>query len=149
MNKAYLAVAVALCTALTACGDEQPAKSGETVVTKSIKKDLNRARFSEAAIQSAALQQQITLCLNENDFNLDTAETACNSGSRGIAYRIPPEYSTTYFDSIRVKGGAIIMTAGHKDTLNGETYILDPVINGTSVTFELASDSTCIQAGYC
>lgn len=150
MNKIILGLVFASCTLMFGCGKNEPKqKTEESVVTKSVKRDLNKARFSEASIQAAALQQQVTLCINEVDFNLDAALTACNSGSKGIAYHIPEEYSTTYFDSIRVKGGAIIMTANHKDTLNGETYILDPVVNGTSVSFELANDSTCIQAGYC
>ncbi len=136
--------AVLLAVLFTGCSDE--AQVGKQV-TGSVKRDLNRARFTEAALQAPNLQREIIRCLAEFENNID--DNQCNSGASGPTYRIPNEYSTTYFDSIKVKLGSIIMTANHKDTLNGETYILDPVLNGGSVTWTLAEDSTCKAAGYC
>ncbi|MBQ8707459.1 MAG: hypothetical protein IJ523_05180 [Succinivibrionaceae bacterium] len=141
--------AAALCAAMIlccGCDDSNDRTAGSTPV-KSIKRDTNRARFAEAAIQAEALKRSVYLCLAEHEMNID--DNPCSSGARGDTYSIPGVYSTTYFDSVEVKLGSIIMTAGHKDTLNGETYILDPVASGNSVIWQLAADSTCLSAGYC
>ena len=85
---------------------------------------------------------------NENGFTGDV-QPECSSGKNGTVYRIPGEFSTTYFESIVVENGSIIATAKKINGLNGETYILDPYVQGTSITWKLAPDSTCIKAGYC
>jgi hypothetical protein len=127
------------------CGDRSTQPGSQ--VTQSIKKDLNRARFTEIIIQAESLKRDIALCLENSQFNIDSND--CNSGARGPGYSIPQKYSTAYFDSVEVKLGSIIVTAGHNDTLNGETYILDPEFVNNQVMWRLADDSTCITAGYC
>lgn len=134
---------------LYGCGKDDSESSNNNVITKSAQIDLNKARFTEASLQVSVLKQQIYLCAEEVGYDLDVVLDKCNSGANGITYHIPDVFSTTYFESFKVKGGSIIATAKHQDTLKGETLILDPVISGSNINFVLADDSTCIQAGYC
>ena len=145
-NRSAVLILIILSSLLAAgCGERETQPGNQ--VTQSVKRDLNRGRFTEAVIQTESLKRDIALCLENAQFNIDSND--CNSGARGPGYSIPQKYSTTYFDSIEVKLGSIIVTAGHKDTLNGETYILDPEFVNNQIMWKLADDSTCIKAGYC
>lgn len=145
-NRSAVLILITLSSLLAAgCGERETQPGNQ--VTQSVKRDLNRGRFTEAVLQTESLKRDIALCLENAQFNIDSND--CNSGARGPGYSIPQKYSTTYFDSIEVKLGSIIVTAGHKDTLNGETYILDPEFVNNQIMWKLADDSTCIRAGYC
>jgi hypothetical protein len=130
----------------TGC-DQNSSQNSDPAIAASAKLKLNRARFAEAALTAEALKRDIALCMEEEGMDPDSGK--CSSGASSLTYRIPEKFATRYFASVEVKSGSIIMTAVRQDTLDGETYILDPVIRNGRPEWELAPDSTCIKAGYC
>ena len=131
--------------AVTACDQSNHQSSP---VRQNAQKDMARAKFTEALLNLEPLKQQVVLCYNENGFK-ENVQPECSSGNKGTVYRIPESFSTTYFESIVVEDGSIIATAKKINGLNGETYILDPYVEGTGIRWQLAPDSTCIKAGFC
>ncbi len=147
MNTIRTGAALLLLSLFTVGGCDQRATTGSEIKDNA-RQNMARAKFTEALLNLEPIKQQVALCYNENGFTGDV-QPECSSGKNGTVYRIPGEFSTTYFESIVVENGSIIATAKKINGLNGETYILDPYVQGTSITWKLAPDSTCIKAGYC
>lgn len=150
MNRSIKAILIALTistVALIGCGENNK-DAPNNVIKVSAKRDLGKAKFTEILLNLEPIKQQVALCYNENGFTEDE-QPECSSGAHGTVYRIPNAFSTTYFESITVENGSIVAIAKHVAGLEGESYILDPHVNGNSLEWELASDSTCIAKGYC
>jgi prepilin-type N-terminal cleavage/methylation domain-containing protein len=121
-----------------------------------------RAKFTEVTTSTAAVKQQVELCI----FDVGDADkgTYCNTGKkadssigqRGWDLSKPAaDYKTKYVAQIAVSAGKITATATTAQNLKGATIILDPVVktdtngNDGAIDWSINSASTCITYDLC
>ena len=101
-----------------------------------------RAQFSEVIAATNPFKAAVEACIQIRGIaNCDTA------GTNGI----PPDASANgnNVQSVAVgTGGRITATATNANGLNGRTYILEPSVGASGVTWA-ASGGTCSAAGLC
>ena len=102
----------------------------------------NKAKFSELINATMAYKTAIEGCLMTG-----TAEADCDDGSNGVPVDNASGFGN-YVKSVTVDSGTITVT-GSGGALEGITYILNPDVNGGTVTWALDSTSTCDTAGLC
>lgn len=108
----------------------------------------NKAKFSEVVNASAAVKSAVEVCA-QTEGGLATCDatdngavsSASGTGASGGAY----------VNDVAVTDDTAVITATavSTDGLNGETYILTPTFLAGQVTWAVASNSTCLDVGYC
>ena len=124
-----------------------------------------RAKFTEVTTMAGPLKQQVELCFFDlgtlaGGSNPDTGATSCSDDQWGTGWNLVKavrETKSEYVQAASVKNGVITMTSrnisvGGKDSF---TIILVPhqaygSSDGTApISWEIAPESTCKQAGLC
>ena len=124
-----------------------------------------RAKFTEVTTAAGPLKQQVELCFFDLETfaggsNPDTGATSCSDDQWGTGWNLVNavrETKSEYVQAASVKNGVITMTSrnisvGGKDSF---TIILVPhqaygSSDGTApISWEIAPESTCKQAGLC
>ena len=121
-----------------------------------------RAKFTEVTSSTAAVKQQVELCIFDvGDANkktyCKTGEKADPSlGQRGWDLSKPAtDYATKYVQSITVEAGQITAKAISGQNLNSATIILDPVVktdtngNDGAIDWTINTTSDCIKYDLC
>ena len=121
-----------------------------------------RAKFTEVTSATAAVKQQVELCIF--DVGDKNKGTYCNTlkkadpslGQRGWDLSKPAaDYKTKYVQSITVDAGKITAKAISGQNLNSATIILNPVVktdtngNDGAIDWTIDPASGCITADLC
>ena len=121
-----------------------------------------RAKFTEVTSATAAVKQQVELCIFDVGF---AAKSYCTDGKKAdpsvgqrgwdFKTRQKTDYATKYVAKIEVASGTITATAISGQNLNGSTIVLVPDVkssaNGTegAIDWKVDTSSTCIAADLC
>lgn len=102
-----------------------------------------KAKFTEVVQATSAAKTAVELCAQDQN-----ALTNCTAGSNGI----PADITTAsgYLASLSTAAGKITAIAISTNGLGGETFILNPTLDGTGkVIWNTDAASTCIAANIC
>jgi type IV pilus assembly protein PilA len=105
---------------------------------------VNKARYAEVISSVGAFKTEVELCAS----NLGTL-TGCTSGSNDVSAAVTNANTSKYLASISVTDGVISAAARTVEGLNAETYILDPTLAGSKVSWTINTSSTCLGKGFC
>lgn len=120
-----------------------------------------RAKFTEVTSATAAVKQQVELCLFDVGW---TDKATCKTGNkadstkgqRGWDLSKPAaDYATKYVQSISVENGQITAKAIGGQNLKSSTIILNPVVktdtqgNDGAIDWTIDSSSGCIKDDLC
>lgn len=108
-----------------------------------------RSKFTEVTSGASALKSQVELCFLDNSKLAGCTNTATTAVSgAGWTINAGNDYKTKYIASIIVTDGNIVATASSGQGLDGKTYSLTAVSNGSG-TLDWTAGGTCKDAGYC
>ena len=107
-----------------------------------------RAQFSEVVLATAAVKSQIDVAAQTGKLNGATAidQTMADAGAAGIDADIVTPGSG-FVDSLATLNGVI--TAKGSPAVDGETYILTPVVNAAGNKIDWGTSGGCVSAGFC
>ena len=114
-----------------------------------------RAKFTEVTSATAAVKQQVELCLFDVGWaakaNCATGKKADSSkGQRGWDLSKPAaDYATKYVASISVKDGTITAKAIADQNLNSSTIIFVPADKKGAIDWSIDPNSDCIKDDLC
>ena len=115
-----------------------------TVAVPQYGKYTKRSKFSEVIIFTAERKSAVSICVQENN-SLDSCD---GDNSQGRDRGIPDDVSSgagKYLASIFTENGRI--TATGNDAVDGATYILQPAVQDSSVTW--TRSGTCVEMNLC
>lgn len=116
-----------------------------------------RAKFSEVSTSTAAIKQQVELCIFDQGWskiaNCTTGKRATDAGVSGRGWDLKKNaasYKTKYVASIAVASGKITATAIAGQNLKNSTLVLNPVKgNADQIDWKLDTTSKCITDDLC
>ncbi|WP_354684457.1 prepilin-type N-terminal cleavage/methylation domain-containing protein [Cupriavidus necator] len=97
-----------------------------------------KAAFADVISRAGTFKTAVEICLQQNNGDLTACDAATNDIPANVAAAVGRLASLTTVDSV------ITATAVTTGGLNGETYILTPVVNANSVTWGIGG--TCTAA---
>jgi len=108
-----------------------------------------KSKFTEVVLATSGVKTAVEMCA----LDLGTV-TGCTGATNAITADVVAANNSKYVKTVAVLNGLITATArGVSGTpvegLEGETYILTPVLAAGQVTWTTAAASTCIAANYC
>jgi len=98
-----------------------------------------KSRFTEVVLATSPYKNAVEICVQEGN-----ALTTCNPGSKGVPANAG---ASGFVTSVAVANGVI--TATGAAGVDSKTYILTPVVDGTTNQVTWGISGTCVAAAYC